>query len=425
MNEIVFSLIVIACMVICFVTEIVPISVTALAGCLAFAISGIITFPTAFAGFSNDTVLMIAGAMIVGDAMFETGAAQFMGEKIIKLVGYNERRLMVVLTAIVGLLSAFMSNSATMAMFIPLIRSVAASSNGKIKARHLIMPMGLASLAGGCCTIVGSTPQLIAQSLLEEGGYRTFSFFELGFIGFPILAFLVIYFGTYGYKTVMKATAYMPEPDYLDAMKVQTAEETKLTPKIIISTAIMVLMIVCFLADIWTMGAVALVSAMLCIVTKCIPAKKAYSRISWSSLIVIAATIGVGKGLTESGTALAVAEAIADLLGENPSPLLLLVVVGLLCTVLANFLSHTAALALLVPVFIPLSNQLGIDATLFIFAVTCFINIGYSTPLGAASYSMTLQEGYKFKDYAKVGGLFNIVCYAIVLVLCYLRFVMV
>ena len=216
----------------------------------------------------------------------------------------------------------------------------------------------------------------------------------------------------------------MPEPEYLAAMQTNSEEGVKLTPKIITSSLIMFAMIVAFLYDIWTMGTIAAMAAMLCIITKCIPAKKAYSQVSWGSLIVIASTIGVGKGLTESGTALAVAQTIANLLGENPNPLLLLAVVGLLCLILANLLSHTAALALLVPVFIPLSLQLGIDSTLFIYAITFFINIGYSTPLGAASYSMTLVEGYRFKDYVKAGGFFNILCYFVVLGLTYLRFVL-
>jgi anion transporter len=393
-------------MVMCFVTEIFPISVTALMGCMAFSLSGIISYQSAFAGFANDTVLMVAGAMVIGDAMFETGAAQYVGERIVKIVGYNEKRLICVVVIVVGLLSAFCSNSATMAMFLPLIRSVSATSGGKLKSKHIVMPMGLATMAGGCCTIVGSTPQLISQSLLKDAGLRPFSFFELGIVGFPILFLMVAYFGAVGYSLICKHTKHL-EQEYKAA---EISESRTLTPKIVLSLAVMATMVIGMIAGIWTNGTVAIVASLICIITGCIKANVAYSHMGWGSLIVIAATIGVGKGLTESGTALFVAEKIVWLLGGQPRIIMLLALVGLLCTVLANLLSHTAALALVVPLFIPVATQLGIDETLLIFAVTCFINIGFSTPLGTASYQMTLSEGYKFNDYAKVGGLFNIQC---------------
>jgi anion transporter len=418
MSQIVFSIIIIIGMVVCFVTEIFPISVSALMGCMAFALSGIISYQSAFAGFSNDTVLMVAGAMVVGDAMFETGAAQYVGERIIKIVGYNEKRLIGVVVLGVGLLSAFCSNSATMAMFLPLIRSVSSMSGGKLKSKHIIMPMGLATMAGGCCTIVGSTPQLIAQSLLKDAGLRPFSFFELGIVGFPILFLMVVYFMTIGYRLICRYTEHL-EQEY---KVTEASQSVRLTPKIVISIAIMASMVIAMIAGIWTNGTVAIVAGIICIITGCIKANVAYSRMGWGSLIVIAATLGVGKGLTESGTALFVAEKIVWLLGGQPSVFLLLALVGILCTVLANLLSHTAALALVAPLFIPVASQLGIDATLLIFSVTCFINIGYSTPLGTASYQMTLSEGYKFNDYAKVGGLFNIIAYGVVLAICYSRF---
>ena len=119
--QIVISFAIILLMIVGFVSEIFPLSVTAMLGCLAFFVTGIIDSSTVFSGFSNDIVFMIAGTMIVGEAMFQTGAAQFIGKKIIKAVGYDERRMIFVLILAGGLLSAFTSNSSVMAMFLPLI----------------------------------------------------------------------------------------------------------------------------------------------------------------------------------------------------------------------------------------------------------------------------------------------------------------
>ena len=104
--EILISFGIILLMIVGFVTEILPLSVTAFLGCLAFYITGIIDKSAVFSGFSNDIIYMIAGTMIVGEAMFQTGAAQFIGKKIIKAVGYDERRMIFVLVLAGGLLSA-------------------------------------------------------------------------------------------------------------------------------------------------------------------------------------------------------------------------------------------------------------------------------------------------------------------------------
>ena len=103
--------------------------------------------------------------------------------------------------------------------------------------------------------------------------------------------------------------------------------------------------------------------------------------------------------------------------------MIVVAVFGLMCAIMSNLLSHTATISLLTPIFIPLAQQMGLNPTLFIYMVTCFVMCGYATPLGVASYAMTLAEGYSFKDYQKIGGPFNIVAYVVLVALCSLRFI--
>lgn len=422
--QIIISFIIIILMIVGFVSEIFPLSVTALLGCLAFYVTGIIDSSTVWSGFSNDIIFMIAGTMIVGEAMFQTGAAQFIGKKIIKAVGYDERRMIFVLVMAGGILSAFTSNSSVMAMFLPLIRSVAASSEGKIKACHIVMPVGISTMVGGACTLVGSTPQLVAQGLLEDANMRSFTFFELGIVGFPLLILLALWFSAIAYKPLCKATAYMPEvPDYMKDMKAADDEEEQKNPKMYICFVILIIMVSAFLSGIWTVGVIASLAGLACIVTGCISCKTAYAKISWNALIIVGATLGVAKGLNASGAAAFIADALVNLMGTDANVIVVIAVFGLMCVIMSNLLSHTATISLLVPIFIPLSQQMGLDPTLFIFAITSFVMCGYATPLGVASYAMTLAEGYSFKDYQKIGGPFNIVAYIVIVLICSARFI--
>ncbi len=421
------SFIVIILMIVGFVSEIWPLWVTAMLGCVAFFVTGIISSSQVWSGFSNDTVFMIAGTMIVGEAMFQTGAAQFIGTRIVKAVGYNERRMIFVLVLAAGVLSAFTSNSSVMAMFIPLIRSVAASSDGRIKGKHVVMPVGISSMVGGACTIVGSTPQLVAQGLLEQYGLRQFTFFELGYIGWPLLLILALWFSTIWYKPLCKSVAWMPdEPDYIREMKQKAAEnkdaEQKVNPRMYVCIGIVIVMVCLFLSGIWTSGTIAVISGLACIVTGCIQAKTAFQKMGWNSLVVVGATLGVAKGLNESGAAEFIARSIVNAIGTKASIWVIMAVFGFMVCVMSNLLSHTATISLLVPIMIPLAAEMGLDGTLFIYAIAHFVMCGYATPLGVASYAMTLSEGYSFKDYQKIGGPFNILAYIILVVFCVMRF---
>ncbi len=420
------SFVVIILMIIGFVSEIWPLWVTAMLGCITFFVTGIIDSSQVWAGFSNDTVFMIAGTMIVGEAMFQTGAAQFIGKKIVKAVGYDERKMIFVLVFTAGALSAFTSNSSVMAMFIPLIRSVAASSDGKIRGKHIVLPVGIASMVGGACTLVGSTPQLVANGLLEQYGLRQFTFFELGYIGWPLLLLLALWFSTIWYKPLCKSLAYMPdEPDYIKEMKAreENSEDAKANPKMYICIGIVIIMVGMFLSGIWTSGAIAVISGLACIVSGCIGAKVAFQKMGWNSLVVVGATLGVAKGLNASGAAEFIARSIVNAIGTDASIWLVMAVFGLMVCIMSNLLSHTATISLLTPIMIPLAAEMGLDGTLFIYAITHFVMCGYATPLGVASYAMTLSEGYSFKDYQKVGGPFNVVAYLILTAFCALRFV--
>lgn len=423
-TQILISFAIIILMIAGFVSEVFPLSVTALLGCLAFYITGIIDASTVFSGFSNDIVFMIAGTMIVGEAMFQTGAAQFIGRKIIKAVGYDERRMIFVLILAGGLLSAFTSNSSVMAMFLPLIRSVAASSDGKIKASHIVMPVGISTMVGGACTLVGSTPQLVAQGLLEDSGVRSFTFFELGYVGFPLLILLALWFSAFAYKSLCKATAYMPEvPEYMKDMQQTDDDGTQSNPKMYVCFAILIAMVGAFLSGIWTVGVIASLAGLLCIVTGCISAKTAYAKMGWNALIIVGATLGVAKGLNASGAAAFIADVLVNAMGTNANVIVVIAVFGLMCVIMSNLLSHTATISLLVPIFIPLAQQMGLDPTLFIFAITSFVMCGYATPLGVASYAMTLAEGYSFRDYQKIGGPFNVIAYLVIVAICSARFI--
>jgi len=415
------ALIIIGIALILYITEPIPIATTSILACLALAIFGVMPFNAAFAGFGNDMVFLMAGMLVVGSTLFETGVAQVLGKKIISAVGTNEKKFVIVLILVATIPAAFLSNTAAMAMMLPIASAAVAASNGKFLKKNTYMIIGIAAVTSGGLTTVGSTPQLIAQSALRDGGHDTIGFFELSLAGGPVIILLLVYYLVIGHILQKKVFTFPEIAD--DQGVIQTDElpqsepDPKNTVKRYISAGVLLFCIVGFISGLWTVGTVAMVGAAICVVTGCISQKKVYQKMDWTTIIVIACSLGLSAGLEQSGAGMLVAQTMISFLGDGVSPWLLCAALAFVAVILGNFMSSTATAALLVPIAISVAMTLGFDVKSVVMAVVIAANISYATPVSTPPMTMTLSAGYRFMDYVKVGGLFNLLAFLLVIAL--------
>ena len=136
-------------------------------GCLLMVLTKVASFEDVFSQFSNDIVLLMASAMVVGIAMFNTGVAQILGKYVIRFSSGNEKIFLMSICILTGILSMFLPNTALIASFIPIIDSVCKSSTS-LKRRDFVLPVALSAMFGGASTLIGTTPQLTANGLLMK-----------------------------------------------------------------------------------------------------------------------------------------------------------------------------------------------------------------------------------------------------------------
>ena len=179
------TLIVLAFVAFFFVTELLPLAVTAMAGAIACGVLGIIPMNTVFSGLSNSTVVLFAAMFVIGAAMFHTGLAQKIGTTVVRFTGTGENSLMFGSMAVAAVLSAFTSNTATTACLIPVIAGICQVA--RIPVNRQMMPLAFAAGLGGTITLVGTPPNIIAAGALKAAGLRPFGFFEFAWIGIPWL----------------------------------------------------------------------------------------------------------------------------------------------------------------------------------------------------------------------------------------------
>ncbi|MDO4175877.1 MAG: SLC13 family permease [Bacillota bacterium] len=412
MSQILIASIITVIVLALFVTQAIPISITAVFGALAMAFAGIISFEDALAGYASDAVMLTIGAMTMGSALTECGVTTLIGHTLLKLpkVGESEKLFLGIVLVVCAFLSAFLSNVACVAMFLPLVAATARLSEGRITKKNTYMAIGMAAVAGGGCTLVGSTPQLIAQGILQTTeGCDPMTFFEITKGGIIVVIFVVLYFVTIGYALEKKVLDFEEVPDVIDTPADE--EEIEINkPKAILSSAIFLTCIVLFVVGVGTVGGVGMAGGALCIATKCISEKKAFKMMDWTAVAILGGTLGIAKGLNASGTIQLAAEKTLDLFGgQDANPFILCFAIFLLSTALGNIVSHTATAAILCPLGISLALSLGSNPIAFVVAVVLGSNASFITPTATTPVTMTLVGGYRFMDYVKIGTPLNII----------------
>lgn len=150
--------------------------IVALCALLALLIFNILTPEEALSGFSNSVVIMMVGLFVVGGAIFQTGLAKMISSRILKLAGKSELRLFILVMIVTSAIGAFVSNTGTVALMLPIVVSLAASAN--MSAGRLLMPLAFASSMGGMMTLIGTPPNLVIQNTLVNAGFPALSFFS-------------------------------------------------------------------------------------------------------------------------------------------------------------------------------------------------------------------------------------------------------
>ena len=181
------TLIILLVSVIFFVSGKVRSDLVALCAMLALVIFQILTPEEALSGFSNSTVIMMVGLFIVGGGIFRTGLAKMISSKILKLAGKSELRLFLLVVLTTACIGAFVSNTGTVALMLPIVVSMAASANAN--SSRLLMPLAFASSMGGMMTLIGTPPNLIISDTLSDAGFDPLSFFS--FLPVGIICVLV------------------------------------------------------------------------------------------------------------------------------------------------------------------------------------------------------------------------------------------
>lgn len=399
-------LILLAIVALLFVTEMIPLAMTAIGASVACCALGLVPENQIFLGLADSTVVLFGGMFVVGAAMFYTGLAQKIGGGVVRMFGKGENSLMFGIMIIAALMSAVLSNTGTTACLIPVVMGICA--NAKISASRELMPLAFAAGLGGTITLIGTPPNILANVALKAAGMPElqFGFFEYAWIGIPIIIAGIVYMMFIGKYLLPKDSGTLNLEIDEEILENETS-----TQKQIICGIIMVGVIGSMATGIVPLEIAAVVGAVIAVLTGCLTEKQAYNSIDWVTIFLFAGMIPVATAMNTSGAGKLIAEATVKMLGGDPSPYMVTAVLFVLAVVLTQFMSNTASKALLCPVGIALSAQMGASPKAVLMAILIASSCAFASPVGTPPNTLVLGPGgYKFMDYLKAGTGLVAVC---------------
>lgn len=411
------ALIIMALTIILFITEKLPLAVTAMLSAFAMAATGCISYENAFAGFSNTATLSVIGLSIIGESFFTTGLADKIGGLFLRIKNMNERRFVLFVAITTAAISCLLNGLVVIAMFMPIIDSVAAKSEGRIKRKNVYLPAGIGAVFGGNLSNIGSSSMINASGQLADSYFgRPLSFLEpfpVGLAGTLVFIVLLAVLGTrlqdkfFDFEEAGAKLLNLSKQQMKEMKEAQVVAHWK---KWFVLCTLSVCMVFFILG--YHLGAFALFGAFLCITFGCIRMEQALHAVEWNTVFIVVGTLGFAKGVADSGAGQKIADVIMEYTGPiGQSPYAMCVMILFLATLISNFMSNNGAVGITMPIAMAISHTMDSNAVAFCLACAVGANLSVMTPICTSTITVTSLVGYRFKDFTRFGGLFNILAF--------------
>lgn len=392
------TIIILILAVISFLLEKIPVNMTVMLTMCALVLTGLVTPQEAVSGFASTTILMLIGVVIVGSALFETGVCDKVAA-VVTRYAKTERQMIMAILILASIMSAGLSNSGTVAVFIPIIMGITASTD--FSRSKLMMAAFLGSMAGGRLTLVGDAAVnvLIGDQIKALG--QPFGFFEISKIGVPLTIIMLIYMYFIGYKFLPDRREFSDE----DQIFAQGAKKDVPRWKQIASVAVLLAVFVGMIFEGQTgipsymvaiMGAVA--DVLLGIFTE----KQAYNLVSIKTVILLGGMTPLAMALKNTGAAQIMVDMLIRLIGGSTNVYYITIVIFILTCVMTQFMSNVVTITLLMPIIIAIAETIGVVPSALLMVLCIASTMSILTPIACPPGNLIYAYGgYRFSDYIK------------------------
>ncbi len=416
----VLTLVVLAAVVAALIWDKVRSDVVALTGAAVLLMTGVVRPVEVQGAFASPAIIALASLFVIAYALELSGLLDRAIDLAVKMCRRLGAAGLWLLLGITGLLSAFLNSTPIVVLGAPVFRDVATAM--KLPPKRYLMPLSYMTVLTGCCTLIGTSTNLLVDDMARIAGQPRFGMFEITPVGVPIAIAGALYLFLFSGK-LMRGSLATPMPDMpqtdiaVDAGVGDAdlfAQRRPFQPaKAAIAFAIFVGAIAAAALNIAPIAASAFAGAVLLILLRVITADQAYGGLKPQILILIAGMVVIGIAMEESGLAAVATQSLVGSMREL-SPLLALVILYGLTMVLTELLSNATVAVLVTPIAVALAESLGVSPRPFLVAVMMAGSLAFATPFGYQTNVIVYQMGgYRYMDFVRVGLPLNLLTFAV------------
>lgn len=401
--------------------------VVALTGAAVLLITGAVRPIELQGAFASPAIIALASLFVIAYAMELSGlldAAISRSVSLCKRIGGVGIWLLI---GMCGAASAFLNNTPIVVLSAPVIRDVATTL--KLSPKRFLMPLSYAAVLGGCCTLIGTSTNLLVNDMASVAGQARFGIFEVTPVGLAVAIAGGLYLFLFSRRLLDKGVSAEPletvdhaletadEPGFAGAQlgsakAFAEGRPLRAVPAILSATVFVVVILLASL-NVAPIAACAFAGAVLLILLRVITADEAYSGLRPDILMLIAGMVVLGIALEETGLAAAATGRVVNSL-DTLHPLLALILLYGATLFLTELLSNATVAVLITPVAVALAETLGVSARPFLVAVMIAGSAAFATPFGYQTNVLVYQmAGYSYMDFVRVGLPLNIITWAV------------
>ena len=428
----IITLLVLIAVVAALIWDKLRADVVAFAGAAFLLMTGVVRPVEVQSAFASPAIVALASLFVIAYAMELAGLLDEAIRRVVKLCTRIGRAGLWVLIALAGFASAFLNNTPIVVLSAPVVRDVARSLGESPKS--YLIPLSYVVVLGGCCTLIGTSTNLLVNDMAAVAGQPRFGIFEITPVGLAVALAGGLYLFLFSSRLV-KAGNGKPESSTQRAVHAAEdfhepglagglvgsaepfAKKVQLRPvPALISSLVFVAVVALAALDVAPIAATAFAGAVLLILLKVITADQAYSGLRPEVLMLIAGMVVLGIALEETGLATAASAALIGTM-EGMSPLLALIILYGVTLFATELLSNATVAVLFTPVAVSMAEAFGVSPRPFLVAVMIAASAAFATPFGYQTNVLVYQMGgYNYLDFVKIGLPLNLITWAAAIV---------
>ncbi len=425
--EQVATLIVLAAVVAALIWDRLRADVIALTGAACLLMAGVVRPGEVQGAFASPAIIALASLFVIAYAMELSGLLDAAIARLVRLCRRIGTAGLWVLIGLLGAASAFLNNTPIVVLGAPVVRDVAKSLNRSPKS--YLIPLSYAAVLGGCCTLIGTSTNLLVNDMASVAGQPRFGIFEITPVGLAVAIAGGLYLVLFTSRVIGDGTGKNGNADGGSAASERFSEpglagglvgrsqpfarQTRLRPwAAVVSSLTFVGVVAVASFNIVPIAAAAFAGAVLLILTRVITADEAYSGLRPEVLMLIAGMVVLGIALDQTGLAQSATHALIGSM-EGMSPLMALIILYGVTLFATELLSNATVAVLFTPVAVSMADAFAVSPRPFIVAVMIAASAAFATPFGYQTNVLVYQMGgYNYLDFLKVGLPLNLITWA-------------